>query len=61
MKGLKCNDFKCIYLKEKECTATDVYIINHNCVTTCCEDDVKDLMTHFKGGRKDQRVSGVLK
>jgi|GEM_PF-2891366 len=61
MKGLWCNDLKCIYPKQGECTAAKVVRINGQCVTRCCKDDINGLMTKFKGGRKDNRISGVLK
>lgn len=54
MEGLKCNDFGCIYYKkEMDCTAAKVTRLNGKCVTRCSKDDIKGLMTKFKGGRKD--------
>ena len=61
MKDLGCNDLKCIYPKQGECTAARVVIDKGKCVTRCCKDDLNGLMTKFKGGRKDNRVSGVLR
>ena len=61
MKGLICNDFKCIYSKLKECNAANVSIVNHKCVTMCSTDDLNNLMTQFKGGRADNRVTRMLR
>jgi len=61
VEGLGCNDRKCIYSKQKGCTATKVMYLDGRCVTKCSESDINGLMTKFKGGRKDNRVSGVLR
>lgn len=54
MEGLECNDFRCIYYKKKKgCTATKVFFLDHKCATRCCKDAINNLMTKFKGGRKD--------
>jgi hypothetical protein len=66
MKGLGCNNAKCIYsnkapIKQRECTATNAMILDGKCVTKCYQAEINNLMTKFKGGYKDQRVTGMLK
>ena len=66
MKGLECDNAKCIYshklsAKQSECTAAKVIFQGGKCVTKCYRTEINDLMVKFKGGRNDQRVTGMLK
>jgi hypothetical protein len=66
MKGLGCDNAKCIYsnkaeIKQRECTANKVILLDGKCVTKCYQTDINGLMTKFKGGRKDCHITRTLK
>jgi hypothetical protein len=66
MKGLGCDNTKCIYsnkaeIKYREYTTTKAMILNGKCVIKCYQTDINSLMIKFRGGRNNQRITGMLK